>query len=96
MAVNSEIFKSVVTASVEKSLLEIGILELDLVTSRLKEDYNCEISDCLDHPEYLKEILNDLFGNSYNEIIKSIHESFEKTNMEKPLEDFLTVMNHNH
>lgn len=90
---NSKMFKSVVTASVEKSLLEMGILELDLVTSRLKEDYNCEISDCLDHPEYLKEILGDLFGNSYNEIMKSIQESFEKTNMEKPLEDFLTVLN---
>ena len=89
---NSEIFKSVVTASVEKSLLEIGILELDLVTSRLKEDYNCEISDCLDHPEYLKQILCELFGNSYQDILKSIHESLERTSIEQPLVHFLNVL----
>ena len=89
---NSEMFKSVVTASVEKSLLEMGILELDLVTSRLKEDYNCEISDCLDHPEYLKQILRELFGNSHQDILKSIHESLERTSMEQPLVHFLNVL----
>jgi len=85
-------FKSVVTASVEKALLEIGKFELDSVVYRLKENYHCEISDCLDHPEYLKQILCELFGNSHEVIIKSIQESFQKTNMEKPLVDFLEVI----
>jgi len=87
-----EIFKSVMTASVEKALLEMGILELDLVKSKLKENYNCEISDCLEHPEYIKQILCDLFGNSHQIILDLISESFHKTNMEKPLENFLTIL----
>ena len=89
---NSKMFKSLVTVSVEKALLEIGKFELDSVVYRLKENYNCEISDCLDHPEYLKQILCDIYGNSHEEIIKSIHESFQKTNLEKPLVDFLAVI----
>ena len=86
------VFRSIISASVEKALLEMGTLELDLVVSKLKEDYSSEISDCLDHPEYLKQILCELYGNSHDIIIKSIHESIERTNMEKPLMDFLTVI----
>ena len=52
-----KIFQSIVTLSVEKALLEIGVVELDLVKSKLQTNYNCEISDCLSHPEYLKEVL---------------------------------------
>ena len=92
MTGGDKIFKSVVTASVEKALLEIGKFELDSVVYRLKEDHNCEISDCLDHPEYLKQILCDLFGNSHEVVLNSIHESFEKTRMEQPLQNFLNVL----
>ena len=47
---DSKVFKSLISASVEKALLEMGTSEFDLVVSRLKEDYNCEISDCLEQP----------------------------------------------
>ena len=92
MPVNNEVFKSVASASVEKALLEMGKFELDSVVYRLKENYSSEISDCLDHPEYLKQILCELFGNSHEVILKSIHESFTKTMMEQPLTDFLAVL----
>ena len=88
----SKLFESVVTISVEKALLEIGKFELDSVVYRLKENYHCEISDCLDHPEYLKQILRELFGNSHQDILKSIHESIERTSMERPLVHFLNVL----
>ena len=88
----NDIFKSVVTVSVEKALLEIGKFELDSVVYRLKENYNCEIADCLEHPEYLKQILCELFGNSHEVILNSIQTSFHKTRMEVPLENFLEVL----
>ena len=81
MVDDSKVLESVVTASIEKALLEIGKFELDSVVYRLKENYHCEISDCLDHPEYLKQILCELFGNSHPDILKSIHESIERTSM---------------
>ncbi len=92
MPASNDVFKSVVTVSVEKALLEVGKFELDSVVYRLKENYNCEISDCLDHPEYLKQILCELFGNSHEMILNSIQESFEKTRMEQPLQNFLVVI----
>jgi len=87
-----KVLELVVTVSVEKALLEIGKFELDSVVYRLKENYHCEISDCLDHPEYLKQILRELFGNSYQDILKSIHESIERTSMKQPLVHFLNVL----
>jgi len=92
---NREIFEELITISVESALLEMGTPELDLVISRLNEDYNCNISDCLEHPEYLKQILCELFGNSYQDILKSIHGSLQKTTMEQPLVNFLTILDDN-
>ena len=40
--------------AVEKALLELGDPELEKVVSKLQEDYNCKIVDCLEHPEFLK------------------------------------------
>jgi len=92
MVDDSKVFESVVTVSIEKALLEVGKFELDSVVYRLKENYHCEISDCLDHPEYLKQILGELFGNSHQDILKSIHESIESTSMRQPLHHFLNVL----
>lgn len=89
---NYDILKDLINVSVEKALREMGNPEYDLVISRLKKDYNCEIEDCLEHPEYLKKILCELFGNSYQDILKSIHGTIDRTSMEQPIVDFLSVM----
>jgi len=89
---DKEMIEELVTLSVEHALLKMGNPELELVKSRLKEEYNCEISDSLKHPEYLKKILNELFGNAYQDILKTINEKLQKTSMDKPIIQFLTVM----
>lgn len=89
---DKEMIEELITLSVEHALLKMGNPELELVKSRLKEEYNCEISDSLKHPEYLKKILNELFGNAYQDILKTINERLQKTSMDKPIVQFLTVM----
>lgn len=84
--------KVIITLAVKNALLKMGLPELELVTFRLKQDHQCEISDCLKYPEYLKEILLDLFGDAYLDILQSIQKTLQKTTMEKPLMDFLTVL----
>jgi len=84
--------KALITLAVENALLKMGLPELELVTFRLKQDHQCEISDCLNYPEYLKTVLYELFGNSYSDILQSIQETLQKTTMEQPLVDFLTVL----
>lgn len=89
---DDEMIKELITLSVEHALLKMGTPELELVQSRLKKEYNCEISDSLKHPEYLKKILNDLFGNAYEDILKTIRIRLKKTSMDKPMVQFLTIM----
>ena len=89
---DKEMIEELITLSVEHALLKMGNPELELVKSRLKKEYNCEISDSLKHPEYLKKILKELFGNAYQDILKTINERLQKTSMDKPIIQFLTVM----
>lgn len=87
---DDEMIKELITLSVEHALLKIGNLEL--VKTRLKKEYNSELSDSLKHPEYLKIILKELFGNAYQDILKTINERLQKTSMDKPITQFLTIM----
>ncbi|TAK28614.1 MAG: hypothetical protein EPO37_00260 [Nitrosarchaeum sp.] len=89
---DDRISKTLITLAVENALLKMGLPELELVTIRLKQDHQCEISDCMKYPEYLRETLLDLFGNSYSDILQSIQETLQKTTMEQPLIDFLIVL----
>ena len=89
---DDRINKTLITLAVENALLKMGLPELELVTIRLKQDHQCEISDCMKYPEYLRETLLDLFGNSYSDILQSIQETLQKTTIEQPVMDFLTVL----
>jgi len=84
--------KTLIELAVEKALLKMGYPELELVKSRLKDNYDCNISNCLEHPEYIKTVLYDLFGHCYYDIVDSIQTTLQKTSMEKPITDFLSVI----
>ena len=92
---DDEMMKELITLSVEHALLKMGTPELELVKSRLKKEYNCELSDCLKYPEYLKIVLSELFGNAYQDILETINERLKRTSMDKPIVRFLTVMEKN-
>jgi len=84
--------RELITVVIEHALLEIGNLELEKVQVRLKNDYKCEIGDCLEHPEYLKRILCDLFGYCYGDILDTINRVLESGNIEGRVEKFLMVL----
>jgi hypothetical protein len=66
--------KALVVLAIEKALLEIGKPTYDEVLGKLAQDYNCYLSDCYEHPEYLSRVLKDLYGQCRMEIIKSIEQ----------------------
>lgn len=88
----ADVSKHFVRLVIERVLLEMGMPELEQVKLRLKYDYNCELADCLDHPEYLKKILCDLFGDFYDDILVSIRKTLEKLQMDGKVEKFLIVL----
>lgn len=87
-----DINKSAVYLAVEKALLEMGQVELKMVEAKLKNQYQVELKNSLDNPVFLKLVLCELFGNCYEDIIKSIKNTFEKMSPDKKMIEFMTIL----
>ncbi|MBM3910077.1 MAG: hypothetical protein FJ356_00310 [Thaumarchaeota archaeon] len=86
------LWKTQVSISVENTLREIGKFEFKKILDMLKENYNVSLSDCYDNPEFLKKILKDLFGNSYESIIAILEKNLDGLVLLEPIKEFLTIM----
>lgn len=84
--------KTLVSFTIMETLLQIGRSTSNEVGSRLYAKYNCYFSDCLEHPEYLKDVLQEIFGNGSNAIIKTIREKLAAYENQQPISNFLIIM----
>ncbi len=84
--------KVLATLAIEKTLLGMGEAVYDKVAGELYEKYHFYIPDCFEKPEYLKTVLKDLYGESYNEIINSIKRELDEFVYNKKIETFLQVL----
>jgi len=84
--------KTMVTLAIKNTLLELGIQEYDKIVSLLQKDYTCTIEDCYENPEYLRNILKDLFGDSYPDILNSLSENMKDILSQQSVKDFLQVL----
>ncbi len=57
---------------VELVLMKKGNVNYNLVIARLHALYNCEINECVDHPEYLKTVLKEVYKDDYNSVLDDI------------------------
>ena len=85
--------KMLVGLAIEKTLLEISKSCLDKFEGMLYERHRCAVLDCYEHPEYLSEIVKELFGNSYMEVIKSVEKYLNEFSYQYPIEQFLRRIN---
>jgi len=81
--------KTMVTLTIKNSLLELGVHEFDTVLAMLQKDFNCTLEDCYEHPEYLKQVLQDLFGDSYQDILNSIKMNMKEISLQKSTKNFI-------
>ena len=91
-ATDGQIKKALVAFAIEKALINMGDPVFEKVTKTLKDDYNCYIPDCYDHPEYLKRILSDLYGNAHIAIIVSIKNSLQEFSQHEPIHKFISLL----
>jgi len=84
--------KTMVTLALKNTLLELGIQEYDKIVSLLQKDYTCTLEDCYENPEALRNILKDLFGDSYPDILNSLSENMKDILSQQSVKDFLQVM----
>ena len=66
--------KNLIALAIGKTLLDIDSRRYTEVSKLLDEKYNLKLSDCYEHPEFLRETLKELYGNSYKFVVDSIKE----------------------
>ena len=85
-------YKAVVAISVEVVLMRKGGPQYQLAVARLERDYECKIFDCFDHPEYLKSVLQDVYGKDYSDLVEKIEMELGESASEKDIAEFLGVL----
>jgi hypothetical protein len=85
--------KIVVGLAIEHTLLKINKNLLDKVENIIWKRYHCSIADCYDHPDYINQVLKEIFGSSYSEVVKSVEKYLEEFKNEYVIEKFLEKIN---
>lgn len=89
---DDQIKKAIVAINIEKVLLEMGKPIFDTFTKKLYKNYSCYIPDCSDHPEYLNQILKEMYGSSYRTIVDKITERLVEFSYQKSVAEFIKVV----
>jgi hypothetical protein len=87
-----QIERDVIHLVVEKTLYGISKEICDLVGTRLKQKYGCYFDSCLDRPEYLLDVLEGIYGNAANAIIKTILDELEHLSITPKIAQFQTKL----
>ena len=82
-----------ISLAIEQSLREISDAVCENVGDTLYKKYNCYFSDCLEHPDYLADVLKQIFGDGYLPIIVNINKRLEEFSSQKPIKEFLLMIN---
>lgn len=83
--------KTKVELAIKETLLEFGKPTYEKVVEYLYQEYHCVLTECYEHPEYLKTILQKIFGNAHMVIVESIKKHLE-SDEQKSVQEFLTVI----
>jgi hypothetical protein len=84
--------RALLAFAVESTLLKMGRPEYEKVASRLEKEYKCYIPDCHENPEFLKRVLQDIFGDAYDDIINEIRAELGEFVSQKYFEDFVKAL----
>ena len=90
---DDKIKKALICMCIEKVLFGMGKPVYERVIEKLNEDYHCYLPDCYEHPEYLREILKELYGNASKVIIESINRDLKEFIQYESVEKFLKIIN---
>ena len=69
-----DINRAFLAFSIEIVLMRMGIPQYEKVASKLEKQYQLYLPDCDKNPEALKRVLQDVFGDSYDDILREIRQ----------------------
>jgi len=89
---NNLVKNALISLVVETTLLRIGKGTYDKVLHDLYKKYHCYLPDCYEHPEYLREILKELYGNSSNVVVEKIKKQLEEFSYHESVANFVKIL----
>ena len=87
-----DVKKALISFVIEQSLLDVGKLAMEEVGNRLYEKHHCYFADCLENPQYLREILQEIFGSSYKSVTDKIEQRLAELKDQESISEFITVI----
>lgn len=85
-------YKAMVAISVEVVLMRKGGPQYQLVLARLERDHDAKIFDCFEHPEYLRDVLIDVYGKEYEDVVSRIESELGEVLSADEIVRFLDVL----
>lgn len=70
--IQHDITMALVSVTIEKALLDFGKPLYNEVCSLLYKKYHAFMPDCFEHPEYLRNVLNEIYGKASEAILRNI------------------------
>lgn len=84
--------KALISFTITQTLLKMSPSTVNEVGSRLYAKHRCYFADCLEHPEYLNEVLTEIFGKGAKVVTDAILESLVEFKDQQPISNFLAVL----
>lgn len=84
--------KAFLAFCIEIVLLRMGLPQYEKVASKLEKDYRTYIPECDKNPEALKRVLQDIFGDVYDDILNEIKVELGDVGSKKYYTDFILAM----
>ena len=89
---NENMLQVLTTYAIEKTLLDLGKPTYDKVVEMLKSEYQCNLTDCFKHPEYLNAVIKKLSDNSNVAIVVSITNELKEFLYKEPIIKFVNAL----
>ena len=86
---NRLVKKTLVSFAIENTLLTIGRGTFATAVNQLGSTYKSSLLDCLEHPQYLREVLKRHGEDVYKASINSIKTKLHEFSMDKEIAEFL-------
>ena len=92
LALSDEQIKENLALSIEVVLMRRGGPEFQLVIAKLKNNFDLEIRDCYENPEFLRKILIDVYHDDFESVVEEIIWELGESGKERKILEFLDAL----
>ena len=92
MALSDEQIKENLALSIEVVLMRRGGPEFQMVLAKLKNNFNLDIINCYEKPEYLRKVLKEVYREDFKSVVEEIIGELGEYAQEQKIIEFLDIL----